>query len=398
MSDTAAHLVDRVLPHVPIRQWVLSLPIQIRPMLAYDAALSRAALNIFLRTVFSWHRRRAKQLGLKNAQCGAVTAIQRFGSALNLNLHYHVLVLHGVFHQPDGSSSPTFRAIKAPTTADITELTRKIQKRIVRLFEKRGLFDDDRETSADEQSLVGSYAASSRGRIGFGENAGKLHQRLLADAPVQVVKSERAANISGFDLHANVRVKATERKKLERLVRYILRPPLAQGRLSETPNGKILYEMKRRFSDGTTHIVFEPLEFLDKLVALIPKPRAHQVLYHGVFAPHAKWRSQVILKTDEADNGDEDEPSKKAKSSGPQASTTTDKEIRARRLPWAELLRRVFAVDVLKCDKCGGNRTIISAITQPDVIRAILSCLGLATDAKRHHPARGPPQNELCFP
>ena len=53
MSDTAAHLVDRVLPHVPIRQWVLSLPIQIRPMLAYDAALSRAALNIFLRTVFS---------------------------------------------------------------------------------------------------------------------------------------------------------------------------------------------------------------------------------------------------------------------------------------------------------------------------------------------------------
>ena len=119
-------------------------------------------------------------------------------------------------------ASPTFRAIKAPTTEDITELTRKIQKRIVRLFERRRLFDDDREASSDEQSLVGSYAASSRGRIGFGENAGKLHQRLLSDAPVQAGKAERAANISGFDLHANLRVKATERKKLERLARYIL--------------------------------------------------------------------------------------------------------------------------------------------------------------------------------
>jgi len=206
MADTAAHLVDRVLPHAPIRQWVLSLPIQIRPMLAYDAALSRAVLHVFLRTVFAWHRRRAKQLGIKNAQCGAVTAIQRFGSALNLNLHYHVLVLDGVFHQASGAASPTFRAIKAPTTEDITELTRKIQKRIVRLFERRGLFDDDREASSDEQSLVGSYAASSRGRIGFGENSGKLHQRLLSDAPVQAGKAERAANISGFDLHANLRV------------------------------------------------------------------------------------------------------------------------------------------------------------------------------------------------
>ena len=103
MADTAAPLVDRVLPHAPIRQWVLSLPIQIRPMLAYDAALSRAVLNVFLRTVFAWHRRRAKQLGIKNAQCGAVTAIQRFGSALNLNLHYHVLVLDGVFHQAAGA-------------------------------------------------------------------------------------------------------------------------------------------------------------------------------------------------------------------------------------------------------------------------------------------------------
>ena len=391
MADTAAHLVDRVLPHVPVRQWVLSLPIQIRPMLAYDATLSRAVLNIFLRAVFAWHRRKAKLLGINGAQCGAVTSIQRFGSALNLNLHFHVLVLDGVFHQGGADASPSFRALKAPSTKEIAELTRKIQTRVVRLFERRGLFDDNRDVPDDEQALVGSYSASARGRIGFGENAGRLHQKLLSYAPTKPSKDKRAANISGFDLHANVRVKAADRPKLERLCRYILRPPLASTRLSETADGKILFAMKRRFDDGTTHIVFEPLDFIEKLVALIPKPRAHQVLYHGVLAPHANWRSLVILKPDDA---------KPAKGVGPTSTgaARSPPELRQRRLTWAELMRRVFAVDVLKCHVCGGPRTILSAITDPTVIRAILGCLGLPTTAKRQHPPRAPPQNELCFP
>ena len=123
-------------------------------------------------------------------------------------------------------------------------------------------------------------------------------------------------------------------------------------------------------------------------------------LYHGVLAPHAKWRSQVVLKSDEEVKAETAPGDKRAKAPGPEADPTSKvaQAIRARRLPWADLLRRVFSVDVLKCDKCDGNRTIISAITQPDVIRAILSCLGLATEAKRNHPARGPPQSELCFP
>jgi len=173
-------------------------------------------------------------------------------------------------------------------------LTSKIQKRIVRLFERRGLFNDDREISSDDHALVASYAASARGRIGFGENAGKLHARLLADAPVQAGKDKRAANISGFGLHADVRVQADDRKKLERLCRYILRPPLAQDRLKKTADGNILFEMKRQLSDGTAHMVFQPMEFIEKLVATIPRPRAHQVLYHGLLAPRvhipAWWR------------------------------------------------------------------------------------------------------------
>lgn len=390
MFDTAAHLIDRVLPHVPIRQWVLSLPLPIRPMLAYDSELSRATLTTFLRVVFSWYRRQAKALGIQNTECGSVTAIQRFGSALNLNVHYHVLVLDGVF-QPQTQGPPRFRTIKAPTTEDIVCVTRKIQTRVVRLFKLRGLFDDDHVISCNDQALVASYAASARGRIGLGENTGKLHARLMIDAPMQVGKENRASHNSGFDLHANVCVKAHERQKLERLCRYILRPPLAKERLKESADGHLVFEMKRPFSDGTTHLIFQPLEFIEKLLALIPRPRAHQVLYHGILAPHAKHRSQVIPKFTKSVH-----PSKKQNLGAPQQAQKS--ETRRRRLTWAECIKRVFAIDILKCAQCGSSRTIFKAITQPKEIHEQLTSLGLPTQTKRQHPPRAPPQNELCFP
>ena len=98
MSDTAAHLVDRVLPEVPVRQWVLPLPYRLRYRCAYDAKLMSEVLNVFLRTLFASLRRRARKQGtLGRLQCGAVSFLQRFGSAINLNCHVHTLTLDGVY-------------------------------------------------------------------------------------------------------------------------------------------------------------------------------------------------------------------------------------------------------------------------------------------------------------
>lgn len=80
MADQAAHLVDHVIPHVPMRQWVLSLPHDLRPLVAYDADLRKALLRIFLRAVFGWLRRQARRLGVRDSRCGSVTFLQRFGS------------------------------------------------------------------------------------------------------------------------------------------------------------------------------------------------------------------------------------------------------------------------------------------------------------------------------
>jgi hypothetical protein len=92
MADTAAHLVDRVFPEVPIRQWVLSLPFALRYRLAYDARLVRDVLHIFVQTVFGSLRRRAGfPTSNRKIRCGAVTFVQRFGDALNLNIHFHTL-------------------------------------------------------------------------------------------------------------------------------------------------------------------------------------------------------------------------------------------------------------------------------------------------------------------
>src|SRR5439155_6826253 len=95
-------------------------------------------------------------------------------------------------------------------------------------------------------------------------------------------------------IHANVAVRADDRQGLERLCRYVLRPPVAQDRLELTADGRVLVILKGEWSDGTTHLLFEPVELLEKLAALTPRPRINLVLYHGVLAPHARWRGRVV--------------------------------------------------------------------------------------------------------
>ncbi len=96
MSNCAAHLVDRILPDVPVRQYVLSLPFELRRLAAFKADVLTALARIFVEATSATYRARAKHAGIEGAQCGSVLCVQRFGS-LNLNVHFHTLVLDGVF-------------------------------------------------------------------------------------------------------------------------------------------------------------------------------------------------------------------------------------------------------------------------------------------------------------
>jgi hypothetical protein len=137
MSQTAAHLVDRVIPHVPVRQWVLSLPIPLRVLLAAQPELVTPVLQVVQRVV---ERRLLDHTGLSSdeGQGGAVTLIQRFGSAANLNVHLHCLVLDGVY-RCDADGVPGFIEAGAPTDEELHALLRTVIARLMKMLTRRGV-------------------------------------------------------------------------------------------------------------------------------------------------------------------------------------------------------------------------------------------------------------------
>ena len=199
--------------------------------------------------------------------------------------------------------------------------------------------------------------------MALGPRAGQALRRLRSAASAQTT-APRCARLEGFSLHADVAVPARRRDRLEHLVRYILRPPLALERLTESTGGQLLYQFRRPWSDGSTALLLDPLELLERLAALVPPPRRPLLAYHGVLAPRAKWRSAVVP----------------VPATGPSVEADPDGPRRSGRLSWPTLLRRVFALEVLVCPRCAGPRRILGAVTEPHAVRRVLAALGLAAE------------------
>ena len=149
MAGRAAHLLDHVFPDVPVRQWVLSLPYRLRYQLAWDHDLCRAVVAVYLRTVLGALRARARDNGVADGRSGAVAVIQRFGGALNLNVHVHALVLDGVFAR-QAAGALTFHATCRLTALDVEEVLATVEPRIARLLDRRGLGADGDAGSASD--------------------------------------------------------------------------------------------------------------------------------------------------------------------------------------------------------------------------------------------------------
>jgi hypothetical protein len=120
MTESAARLVDEVLPRVPVRQWVLSLPYRLRYLLAWDHALARAVLGVYVRVLLGFQRYRARRRGILDGRSGCVTVIQRFGSGLNLSLHFHTLLFDGVFFAGHANGELDFRPTWGSSAAHLS--------------------------------------------------------------------------------------------------------------------------------------------------------------------------------------------------------------------------------------------------------------------------------------
>jgi hypothetical protein len=294
---------------------------------------------------------------------GRITAIQRFGGSLNTNVHFHALLFDRVYTRVRPSTPPVFRRLPPPTDGDIAALLARVHCRVRRLLSRRGRWaGEDVGTDpfvAQEPLFAQAIAASLDGRVALGPRAGQPVRRLRSAADV-VTTGRRSARLEGFSLHADVAGPAHRRDQRERLVRYLVRPPLALDRLTESSSGPLLYQFRRPWRDGSTALRLDPLELLERLAALVPPPRRPLVAYHGILAPRAPWRSAVVPPPSPAD----------ARAAAPVP----------RRWSWAQLQRRVFALEVLVCPRCGGPRRMLGAVTEPYAVRRLLAALGLAAE------------------
>lgn len=391
MAESAALLVDELFPEQPARQWVLSFPYPLRFLFASRPTVMGQVLGIVHRCIAT-HLIKKTGFTNKTARTGAVTLIQRFGSALNLNIHFHMLFLDGVYVDgPEGGAR--FRWVKTPTNEEVTQLAHTIAHRVSRVLERQVLLERDAENSylatdaVDDDPLNRLLGHSITYRIAFGPQAGRkvfTLQTLPACDPDDH-GGDTIGKVAGFSLHAGVAARAHERKKLERLCRYISRPAVSGKRLSLTPNGNVRYQLKTPYRDGTTHVIFEPLDFIARLAALVPKPRVNLTRFHGVFAPNSKHRALVT-------------PAKRGKGNKATGSDEPQTPVERRAaMAWAQRLKRVFNIDIETCSACGGAIRVIACIEDPAVIKKILEHLEEKEgqqSALRLPESRAPPTGE----
>jgi hypothetical protein len=390
MAQTAAHLVDRVIPPVPVRQWVISVPKRLRCFLADRpnavAALTRIFIEEFerlLRTAAGLPRDGHRPSAAR-PRLGAVSFLHRFGSAVNHHVHLHVCATDGVF-VPTGDGRPAFLPARPITQADLATLTEKVRRRVVRCFRMQRLLD--------------------------------------ADAAVDMLAWEN----SGFSIDASVRITLLDRdvpsyfQSLEHLLRYCARPPFALERLSVIRGedgrlARVRYVLPRHKAanwigpgrgrkstrPGANGVVeLSPFEFLDRLADLVPPPRKHRHRYHGVFAPNHKLRSAVTAlaignvgkRRDATTDGHAVGGHAAGGDTTGDCCGSCDKPLShdTSRIAWAKLMARVGEEFPLECPGCGGDIRLIAFITDPGPIRKILAHLGEPLEPPPVSPARGPP-------
>ena len=375
MEDADDHLVNDVFPSVPVRQWVISFPRRIRFLAARDPAFCSRLLDLFTRAVFAWQRRRGRLVGVADPRTGGCTAVQRFGSAINLNVHFHTLIPDGVF-DVERPGRARFVGLPAPSEDELERILTTVIRRVTHHIAR----DREVERAIEEDALAELQAAEVDRRMRF---------------PDPFKHARHSVALDGFSLHAGVRIHENDREGLERLCRYAVRPPFALHRLSQAPDGNLLYRMKRA-RGGSLFLPLTPDQLLARIATLVPPPRTHAIRYHGVFAPNSKDRARVVpehFQTPERSPAalqpavppaSPSEPSPFQLSPQPAPVTGDSDRLGPRyRVPWAELLRKVFSLDVLSCPQCGGRMQLIAFIAEAGVARRILDHLGL--------PSTGPP-------
>ena len=290
----------------------------------------------------------------------------RFGALLNPHVHFHCIVIEGVF-EADASGAATFHASDASDQKLLNEVQAKVRRRLLRALTRRGVLGpEDAET------------------IASWDHGG------------------------GFSLDASVRIEGADRQGPERLLRYCARPAFALERRREIDADHLVYESIKPGPGGSVSLMLTPLELIERLAVLIRPPRRHRHRCYGVLAANAPLRAQVTALAGVPESptapfatATETEPiaATAAQIAAPSASSRSKEQAegaeeaihrRVVRYAWALLLARIYAVVPLVCPHCGGEMRIIAFIIDAGAVRDILAHIGEPTSPPRLMPARMP--------
>jgi hypothetical protein len=306
--------------------WTFSLPKLIRPYFVNHPELMGKLCRAAFETVQEMMAEAA--VGSEGFSTGMVAVLANSGDLLNRHPHIHALVPRGGW---DGHGF----------WVPVPYLDQNLAER---LFRKKAL--------------------------GFLQKDG-----FLSEERVQLLLSWN--HNSGFSIDDSVRIQAEDSQALERLARYMVRPPLSLERMRyEVGDNEVVYERKRSNGKPGAEERFDPLDFLARLISLIPQPKLHNIRYLGHYSNvsrgrRKKGKDQQISEPRPLPN-----------------DGLSDAQRRARRKAWARLIKRVFEIDPLVCLNCGGEMRIVSVILEHKVIKKILGHLA----RKGIEPGRGPPE------
>jgi hypothetical protein len=444
MAAQAAHLVDRVLPAVPIRQFVLSFPFELSLLAATKPEVLRALARIHAEELARHYKSAAKRSGqIGKLHTGAVTFVQRFGSSLNVHVHLHTCALDGVYVEEEGDGdgdggAPRFVPAAAPSRAELYVLTERVALRVMRWLRKHGHAKEDdhasNDTAARSFDEVLALVGTQRGTLeNLKDDTGEREGPAEPVAPLR----EEAVTRHGFNMHASLTIAADDDLGRERLCRYGLRPPFSLSRFRILRDGRISYRVKKSARRTSRCRIMTPIECIARLCALVPPPRYPLTRFHGVLAPRAKLRARVVPKLPpnatrpcagatatrkgtegprRAGPAERPRPHERGgdiiPTAMPVAATTLARTIegadvpapnilsakhlgriaggllyaRTSNVPWATLLARTFDVDVKACARCGARLEVRAVVTDHDVAKKTLDAMPRA--------ARAPPSTD----
>jgi hypothetical protein len=328
---------------------------------------------------------------VKDGRSGAVVVVQRTSADLKLNPHLHGLFLDGVYTL-GSDGSPSFRALPRLSTSEVADVLQVVRVRLLRHFVRHRVIEAGPEATLIEDQLAEREPALAQlacaAVSGLPPAGPELRRRPvqipLRGRPGVVVSAPLSVAEMGFSLHAATLAGAEDTAAREALVKYILRPPIANERLRWGPDDLVRIELRKPFRDGTVAIDIDPLSLLIRLSTAVPPPRFHTLRYAGVLAAAATLRPLVVP------------PPRPAPAPEPGAAPSPDlldqppPTHRCRYRPYAELLKRSFAVDLI-CEHCGAPMKLLALVKDPSNIARYLRHLGEPTEPPPLAPARAPP-------